>query len=157
MGIPMRQVDAFTDRPFAGNPAGVCVLEEPADAGWIQAVAAEMNLPETAFLHPADDGWRLRWFTPTVEMPLCGHATLASAHVLYEEGLLATDRTARFQTLSGLLTASRTATGIALDFPVRRPAPADPPPALWQGLAIEPLDAYSDGFYYLIWQRSTRA
>ena len=86
MGVAIFQVDAFTDRPFAGNPAAVCILPEPRDAGWTQSVAAEMNLAETAFLWRREDGFALRWFTPTVEVPLCGHATLASAHLLWEEG-----------------------------------------------------------------------
>ena len=88
MGLTIIQVDAFTDRPFGGNPAAVCVLPEPQDDRWMQNVASEMNLSETAFLQKRDDGFDLRWFTPTVEVDLCGHATLASAHVLWEEGLL---------------------------------------------------------------------
>ena len=88
MGLTMYQVDAFTDRPFSGNPAGVCIVDEPQDAGWMQNVAREMNLSETAFLHKQVDGYNLRWFTPAVEIELCGHATLASAHVLWEIGLL---------------------------------------------------------------------
>lgn len=86
MDIPIFQVDAFTSERFRGNPAAVCVLDEPADPAWMQAVASEMNLSETAFLHREGDGFRLRWFTPTVEVALCGHATLASAHVLWEAG-----------------------------------------------------------------------
>ena len=90
MSIRLFHVDAFASRPFSGNPAVVCPLDEPVDAGWMQQVAAEMNVSETAFLHPEGDGYRLRWFTPTMEMDLCGHATLASAHVLWEQGLLDT-------------------------------------------------------------------
>ena len=103
--IEIYQVDAFTDKPFAGNPAAVCLLKEAADAAWMQAVAAEMNLSETAFLVPQADGYHLRWFTPAVEVDLCGHATLASAYVLWETGNLAADAEARFHTKSGLLTA----------------------------------------------------
>ena len=103
--IPLYQVDAFTDKPFTGNPAAVCLLTEPAEESWMQAVAAEMNLAETAFLQRESDGFRLRWFTPTVEVELCGHATLASAHVLWEAGYLWPEEEARFYTLSGLLTA----------------------------------------------------
>jgi PhzF family phenazine biosynthesis protein len=113
-------VDAFTDRPFAGNPAAVCVLERAPDERWMRAVAAEMNLSETAFLHPEGDGYRLRWLTPAVEVELCGHATLASAHVLWESGRLARDRQARFHTRSGLLTAQRDGARIVLDFPALR-------------------------------------
>jgi PhzF family phenazine biosynthesis protein len=126
------QVDAFTDRPFAGNPAAVCVLPGPVDLQWMKDVAREMNLAETAFLHRENDGWRLRWFTPTIEMDLCGHATLASAHVLWEEGHLASSETARFYTKSGLLTARRAGDGgwIEMDFPSEPPLPAEPPDAL---------------------------
>jgi PhzF family phenazine biosynthesis protein len=114
-------VDAFTDRPFAGNPAAVCVLDGPAPDAWMQLVAREMNLSETAFLHPIDGGprRRLRWFTPTVEVDLCGHATLATAHVLWEEGHLAPDAVAEFETRSGLLTARRVDGWIELDFPAK--------------------------------------
>jgi PhzF family phenazine biosynthesis protein len=113
------QVDAFTNRPFAGNPAAVCVLDASASDGWMQRVASEMNLSETAFLHPIDGGprYRLRWFTPTVEVDLCGHATLAAAHVLWDEGLLEAGETAEFETRSGLLTARLRDGWIALDFP----------------------------------------
>ncbi len=117
MGIAIAQVDAFADRPFTGNPAGVCVLDAPTDAGWMQNVALEMNLAETAFLHPEADGYRLRWFTPTVEVDLCGHATLASAHILWEAGHLPMGTTARFHTRSGLLTARQAGDLIELDFP----------------------------------------
>lgn len=100
------QVDAFTSQPFAGNPAAVCVLSSPQDPHWMQSVAQEMNLSETAFLVRQSDGFDLRWFTPTTEVDLCGHATLASAHVLWSEGHLAPNVEARFQTRSGLLTAN---------------------------------------------------
>ena len=103
----MYVVHAFADRPFGGNPAAVCFSPaEPSD-GWMQQVAAEMRLSETAFLRPAEDGYRLRWFTPAVEVPLCGHATLAAAHVLWETGRLQPDAQARFHTRSGLLTVDR--------------------------------------------------
>jgi len=113
------QVDAFTNEPFAGNPAAVCMLNAPADETWMQNVAAEMNLSETSFLLPQDDGWNLRWFTPTVEVKLCGHATLASAHVLWEAGYLTPDNEARFHTHSGLLTAVRKGEWIEMDFPAQ--------------------------------------
>ena len=126
MNIPIFQVDAFTEEPFKGNPAGVCLLRWPVEAAWMQNVAAEMNLAETAFPCPEGDGFRLRWFTPKVEVKLCGHATLATAHILWEQGILAPGLEARFQTLSGLLTARRDGGLIELDFPARPPLPNPP-------------------------------
>jgi PhzF family phenazine biosynthesis protein len=126
MSIPIFQVDAFTEEPFKGNPAGVCLLSGPAEAAWMQNVAAEMNVAETAFPLAEGGGFRLRWFTPKVEVKLCGHATLATAHILFERGILAPDREARFQTLSGLLTARREGGLIELDFPARPPFPNPP-------------------------------
>src|SRR2546427_136076 len=125
MGLRIVQVDAFASRPFTGNPAAVCVLPAPRDERWMQDVACEMNLAETAFLHPENEGYRLRWFTPTVEVALCGHATLASAHVLWEEGRLPRGRQARFHTQSGMLTAERRGDGIR---PVRADALLEPAP-----------------------------
>lgn len=117
MPLPLFIVDAFTDRPFAGNPAAVCLLSEMRADEWLQQVAAEMNLSETAFLLPEQDGYRLRWFTPGVEVALCGHATLASAHALWEMGRLERTRPARFYTRSGLLTVDCGADGMTMDFP----------------------------------------
>jgi PhzF family phenazine biosynthesis protein len=128
------QIDAFTDQPFRGNPAAVCLLDRERDAAWMQNVAAEMNLSETAFLLPREDGWSLRWLTPTVEVDLCGHATLASAHALWEEGILRPSDIARFHTRSGLLTARRTDGWIELDFPATPEQPAEAPPRLLQAL-----------------------
>ncbi len=125
MGQSIIQVDAFTSRPFGGNPAAVCVLPGPADPAWMQQVAAEMNLAETAFLHPTEDGYALRWFTPATEVDLCGHATLASAHVLWEDGRLPRDAQARFTTRSGLLTAERDGDWIAMNFPAFTPVPVE--------------------------------
>ncbi|HSP34362.1 MAG TPA: PhzF family phenazine biosynthesis protein [Thermoanaerobaculia bacterium] len=130
------QIDAFTDRPFRGNPAAVCLLDRERDAGWMQNVGAEMNLSETAFLLRRDDGWSLRWFTPAVEVDLCGHATLASAHALFSEGLLKTSETARFHTRSGLLTATRDGEWIELNFPATPDTKADPPAGLLESLGI---------------------
>ena len=111
-------VDAFTAEPFQGNPAAVCLLRQEATESWMQAVAAEMNLSETAFVRRRADGdFSIRWFTPTVEMPLCGHATLASAHVLWEEELASREQPITFHARSGLLTARREADWICLDFP----------------------------------------
>lgn len=114
------QIDAFTTTPFEGNPAAVCVLEDARDDAWMSAVAREMNLSETAFLERRQDGWGLRWFTPAVEVDLCGHATLASAHALWELQLAAPSETLRFHTRSGVLTARREPGGIVLDFPAER-------------------------------------
>jgi PhzF family phenazine biosynthesis protein len=118
-------VDAFTAEAFRGNPAAVCLLEGERDDRWMQSVAAEMNLAETAFLRREGDAFRLRWFTPVAEVDLCGHATLASAHILWQESILAPDDGARFQTRSGLLTAARSGDAIALNFPATPPKPAD--------------------------------
>jgi PhzF family phenazine biosynthesis protein len=135
-------VDAFTDKPFAGNPAAVCVLDRAPDEGWMQSLAAELNLSETAFLTPGaaalgTDVWRLRWFTPTVEVELCGHATLASAHALWKSGTVDA-QVLRFVTLSGELTATRTPDGwIELDFPADPPHPTEPPEHLLAGLGLD--------------------
>jgi PhzF family phenazine biosynthesis protein len=134
MSVPIVQVDAFTDTRFAGNPAAVCVLPAPADDRWMQQVAQEMNLSETAFLVRRDDAWQLRWFTPTVEVDLCGHATLASAHVLWEEGHLSPEAQARFDTLSGRLTADRRGKRIEMDFPAQPEQPTPPPAGLLDAL-----------------------
>jgi predicted PhzF superfamily epimerase YddE/YHI9 len=115
---PIYQVDAFADRPFGGNPAAVCILGSAANETWMRDVAREMNLSETAFLHPEGDVWRLRWFTPTVEIDLCGHATLAAAHVLWETKTLSENAPARFVTRSGALSAEKHGDWIELDFPV---------------------------------------
>jgi PhzF family phenazine biosynthesis protein len=128
--------DAFTDQPFRGNPAAVCLLEEPAPPEWMQLVAAEMNLSETAFLVPTGDGFSLRWFTPKLEVDLCGHATLTSAHVLWETGRC-TEATIRFETASGVLTAGRHKDGIALSFPLLQPEPAAAPRAMLSALGLD--------------------
>lgn len=150
MGERITQVDAFTDRPFAGNPAAVCILKEAADEQWMQNVAREMNLSETAFLYPQDDGFGLRWFTPSVEVALCGHATLASAHVLWDEGHLAPNRQARFHTKSGLLTADRKGDWIELDFPAVRVEAANPPPGLVEALGVGARYVGKNKFDYLV-------
>jgi PhzF family phenazine biosynthesis protein len=136
MPIRIVQVDAFTNRPFAGNPAAVCVLKDAAEDAWMRDVAREMNLSETAFLVPREDGYHLRWFTPAVEVDLCGHATVASAHVLWQDGHLPPERQARFHTRSGLLTADRRGDWIELDFPAKIAAPAEPPPDLLPALGV---------------------
>jgi PhzF family phenazine biosynthesis protein len=144
------QVDSFTDEPFRGNPAAVCVLPRPREAEWMQHVAQEMNLAETAFLVRQGDDFGLRWFTPTLEVDLCGHATLASAHVLWEEGWLSPDSTARFHSRSGVLTASRHDGLIWLDFPATPAQPAEAPSDLTQGLNVPLQYVGRTSFDYLV-------
>jgi PhzF family phenazine biosynthesis protein len=134
MNQAIYQVDAFTHQPFRGNPAGVCLLPEPASDQWMSRVAAEMNLSETAFLVRQPEGFNLRWFTPAAEVDLCGHATLASAHTLWEIGVLAAGETARFHTRSGLLSAEKHGEWIEMDFPAKPEEPADPPPGLLEAI-----------------------
>jgi PhzF family phenazine biosynthesis protein len=143
-------VDAFTNRPFTGNPAGVCVLPGPVDERWMQSMAAEMNLSETAYLCPSEDGYHLRWFTPVVEVDLCGHATLASAHILWEQGFLEPEQLARFHTRSGLLTAGQKGAWIEMDFPSEPADQIESLPALNQALGIEPLYTGQNRFDYLV-------
>ncbi len=140
MGAPLFVVDAFTEAAFGGNPAAVCLLDGPAEPEWMQAVATEMNLSETAFVTPAGAEFGLRWFTPSVEVPLCGHATLASAHVLWD-GWLPVDVPARFQTASGLLTCTRAGNLIEMDLPGAPTEPVEVTPALSGALGIEVLEA----------------
>jgi PhzF family phenazine biosynthesis protein len=144
------QVDAFTDRMYAGNPAAVCVLDAPRSAQWMQNVAMEMNLSETAFLHPQNGGYQLRWFSPAVEIDLCGHATLASAHVLWQDGHLPEHQTAEFYTRSGVLRASRDGEWITLDFPAVRVTPAEAPAGLLEGLNVSALAVARNRFDYLV-------
>ena len=150
MGIRIVQVDAFADRPFAGNPAAVCVLPSPAPESWMRDVAREMNLSETAFLVPDADGFRLRWFTPAVEVDLCGHATVASAHVLWEDGHLPAGTQARFHTRSGLLLADRRGDWIELDFPATPPTPCDPPARMIAALGVSARSVLRTRFDYLV-------
>jgi len=150
MSLRITQVDAFTNKPFAGNPAAVCILPKPADPAWMLNVAREMNLAETAFLVPQRDGYDLRWFTPAVEVDLCGHATLASAHVLWEDGHLKPDSQARFHTKSGLLTADRREPWIELDFPATPPVAAPPPPGLIEAIGAKPTFVGRSRFDYLV-------
>ncbi|HUB80113.1 MAG TPA: PhzF family phenazine biosynthesis protein [Bryobacteraceae bacterium] len=151
MAIRIVQVDAFTNKPFGGNPAAVCVLAEPASDDWMRNVAREMNLSETAFLTPHDGGYRLRWFTPAVEVDLCGHATVASAHVLWQDGHLKPGQQARFHTRSGLLLADRRGDWIELDFPSKTVTIATPPPELLPSLGV-PQAAFvgKNAFDYLV-------
>lgn len=157
--LPIYQVDAFTDRLFGGNPAAVVVLDAFPDTALMHAIAAENNLSETAFLVPHDGQYRLRWFTPLVEMPLCGHATLASAAVVMER--LEPGRTeVVFYTASGPLPVRRSATGYVLNFPARTLVPVAAPPGLAAALGCHPhelLDVLDDGFGYTVVLADARA
>ena len=148
--VQIVQVDAFTNRPFTGNPAAVCILSEPVPDWWMQDVAREMNLSETAFLLRQDGGYNLRWFTPRVEVPLCGHATLAGAHILWEDGHLQPQEIARFHTKSGLLTAERRGDWIEIDFPAGRLEPADAPDDLLRALGVTPAAVARGHNVYLV-------
>ncbi len=150
MGQTIFQVDAFTDKPFSGNPAGVCVVPEPQEERWMQNVAREMNLSETAFLYRQADGYKLRWFTPAVEVDLCGHATLASAHILWEVGYLEPGEQARFYTRSGLLTADRKGAWIEMNFPAQPEEPASAPPGLIEALGVPVKYIGKSKFDYLV-------
>ncbi len=159
MSLSIYQVDAFTDRPFTGNPAAVCLLEEPGDTGWMQSVAGEMNLSETAFLVPQEGGYDLRWFTPTVEVDLCGHATLACGHVLWETGELSPGQVARFHTRSGELTARSEADWITLDLPAFETKRMTPPVDVVEGLGAKPVavSLVSNGQDYVVEMESEEA
>ena len=150
MGQTIFQVDAFTNRAYRGNPAAVCLLTEPAEEDWMQYVAREMNLSETAFLVPRDDGYNLRWFTPAAEVDLCGHATLASAHILWETGRLDPASQARFWTLSGLLTAQPDGDWIELDFPAEEETSVAGPPVLIEALQVKPIYVGKNRLDYLV-------
>lgn len=150
MSQKIYQVDAFTNRAFAGNPAAVCILAEPAPEEWMRNVAREMNLSETAFLVPTGADFNLRWFTPAAEVALCGHATLASAHILWETGALKSHEQGRFHTQSGLLTADHQGDWIELDFPAKPEEPATPWDELITGLGVTPLYVGKSKFDYLV-------
>jgi PhzF family phenazine biosynthesis protein len=157
VGEKIFQVDAFTDKPFTGNPAAVCILTETRDATWMQEVAREMNLPETAFLSRQEEGFDLRWFTPTVEVDLCGHATLASAHILWEEGLLDRQEQARFHTRSGLLTADYSQGEVDLNFPATPDETVIPPDNLGKALGVVPVYVGKSIYDYLVEVESEEA
>lgn len=143
------QVDAFTDEPFKGNPAAVCLLEGPEPDAWMQLLASEMNLSETAFLLPEENGWRLRWFTPKTEVDLCGHATLASAKVLFETQPLLRSRPIKFLTRSGLLLAKWASGAVELDFPAMDFEPFTATASVEPVLGFQPVNAVYSGNYFL--------
>ncbi|HPK65435.1 MAG TPA: PhzF family phenazine biosynthesis isomerase, partial [Thermoanaerobaculia bacterium] len=138
MRLKQYQVDAFTERPFGGNPAAVVPLAAWLPDELLQAIAEENNLSETAFYVPRGPAYELRWFTPAAEVDLCGHATLATAHVLFTHEHASGDAVT-FHTRSGDLVVRRSATALEMDFPARVPAPVDPPPRLVEALGVTPL------------------
>lgn len=144
------QVDAFTDKIFRGNPAGVCILKEQADEKWMQEVAMEMNLSETAFLQKQGDGFHLRWFTPETEVDLCGHATLASSHILWETGVLQMDQEAVFHTKSGRISAKKDRDYIVLNFPLEEEHPVETPDILKLSLKVPILYTGKNRMDYLV-------
>lgn len=151
MHLRFVQVDAFTSEPFKGNPAAVCVLTQPIDEARMQNIAREMNLSETAFLNRRPDGsFDLRWFTPAVEVALCGHATLASAHALWEAGQLQANQIAQFHTKSGLLTATHTGDWIELNFPSTPSEPCEAPPEMLEALGVSAKYVGKSKFDYLV-------
>jgi PhzF family phenazine biosynthesis protein len=150
MGLPLYIIDAFTDQPFSGNPAAVCMLDMAHDDVWMQSVAAEMNLSETAFLLREGGGYRLRWFTPAVEVELCGHATLASSHFLWQTGYLGVQEAAIFNTKSGVLTAQRSEDWIEMDFPAEPVEQRDIPEKLTRALGASAVFAGQNRFDWLV-------
>jgi PhzF family phenazine biosynthesis protein len=148
MKIPIHTVDAFADKPFSGNPAGVCVLDKPLDEKLMQNIALEMNLSETAFLNKQFDGtYSLRWFTPAAEVDLCGHATLASSHTLWETGKENKKSALQFQTRSGILKANFRNGEIELDFPAIESSQIDIADGLTKALGIKPVSVYRTQWY----------
>ena len=150
MGVPLLLVDAFTDGPFSGNPAAVCLLPAWRDDRWLQSLAAEMKHSETAYLVRNADGFDLRWFTPAIEVALCGHATLASAHALWEQGVVPADAVIRFATKSGTLTATPRNGRIELDFPLNPEEPVEPPAELLPALGVTARYVGKSRFDYLV-------
>ena len=144
------QVDAFTDKPYSGNPAAVCILESKPTDKLMQDIASEMSLPETAFLLPFKDGYSLRWFTPSSEIDLCGHATLASAHILMEKGYINEGQKVDFYTKSGLLTAKSEDGWIRLNFPARPEKESNAPDNLIDALNINPIYVGKNIFDYIV-------
>ena len=149
MKIPIYQVDAFTDRVFAGNPAAVCPLREWLDDSVLQAVAQENNLSETAFFVPEDEGYHIRWFTPVAEVDLCGHATLGTAYLIMHELEPSVDRVT-FRSRSGALRVHREGDTLAMDFPAQPPKPCDMPPAIPEALGTTPMEVLASEDYFVV-------
>ena len=150
MAVPLLHVDAFAEAPFRGNPAGVCLLDAARPPEWMQAVAAELNLPATAFVHAEGEGFAVRWFSPSAELGLCGHGTLASAHALWETGRLAAAAAARFATKSGMLTAVRDDGWIALDLPAELATATSAPAGLLEAVGVKARWVGRNRFDYVI-------
>ncbi|GCE21771.1 PhzF family phenazine biosynthesis protein [Dictyobacter kobayashii] len=150
MSLRLFHVDAFTHTPFAGNSAAVCVLDGPREDSWLQLVAREMNLAATAFLYPQDDGYRLRWFSASVELELCGHGTLASAHTLWEQGYLASNAEAHFYTRGGFLTARQAGEWIELNFPAKPEVAAENNTVITASLGVTPRYVGKSQLDYLV-------
>jgi len=150
MSYPIVQVDAFTERPFSGNPAAVCLLDRPRAKQWMQSVAEEMNLSETAFLLRKDETFQIRWFTPTMEVDLCGHATLAAAHFLWTEEYVSYERKILFDSASGPLSATFEDSRIWLDFPATPTRSTSPPASLADALGAQPLETEVGPFDLLV-------
>ena len=153
MTIRYYEVHAFTDRLFAGNPAGVCLLNEPLSDERAQKIARENNLPATGFLFDRGTSWDLRWFSPTAQLELCGHATLASGHVLFEHGGRR-EETLTFQTRAGELKIGRGDGRLVLDFPARRVTRCEPPPLLIDSLGAEPREVFKGDDYLAVFERA---
>lgn len=149
MGFELMQVDAFADRPFSGNPAGICILNGVVEEGWMQNVARELNLPETAFVSREGDGFRLRWFSPAAEVDLCGHATLAAAHALRERGM-ADAGALKFFTRSGILTVGFRGGLIEMDFPSEPASWVELPSLIVKSMGIMPLYCGKNRMDYLV-------
>lgn len=145
MAIPMFLVDAFASAPLSGNPAAVCLLQAAVETTWMQSMAGEMNQAETAFVLRQGEDWSLRWFTPTMEVDLCGHATLAAAHVLWSEGIVTRTQPVRFHTRSGVLIAAADEQRIVLDFPAIAMVPCSPPEGLIGALGVLPMSVFRAG------------
>jgi len=150
MSLKIVQIDAFASRPFEGNPAAVCLLSDYPGDEWLLSVAREMNLSETAFLKRREEGFDLRWFTPEVEVELCGHATLASAHFLWQEGVLKSAEPARFHTLSGWLAAEQRQDWIEMDFPAAPPEVVTDATDLLGCLGVEARYVGKNRFDYIV-------
>ena len=151
MKLPLYIVDAFTDRPFAGNPAAICILDSWLADELMQRIGAEMNFSETAFLVPDAEGWQIRWFTPTLEVDLVGHATLAAAHIIFQR-IDPSCTQVRFSSLGGPLLVRRSQQLLEMDFPARPPIPCQPPPLLLEGLGTEPEQVLAAQHYLAVFR-----